>query len=131
MEARYTRYADDLLFSGGRGLERAIERFHIHVAAIALEEGFQVHARKTRIMRRSVRQQAAGVVINERPCIRRCDYDRLKAMLHNCVNHGPATQNRQGLRDFKSHLAGRLSYVEMLHPARGERLRAIYDRIIW
>ncbi|HEX3656370.1 MAG TPA: reverse transcriptase domain-containing protein [Pirellulales bacterium] len=131
MEAQYTRYADDLVFSGGQDFQRAIKRFHLHVAAIALEEGFRVHARKTRIMRRSVRQQAAGVVINSRPCIRRSDYDRLKATLHNCVHHGPATQNRQSVRDFKSHLAGRVSYVEMLHPARGKRLRAIFERIDW
>ncbi|HEY5312215.1 MAG TPA: reverse transcriptase family protein, partial [Pirellulales bacterium] len=131
MEAQYTRYADDLVFSGGQDFQRAIQRFHLYIGSIALEEGFRVHARKTRIMRRSVRQQAAGVVINARPCIRRGDYDRLKATLHNCVRHGPATQNRRSVRDFKSHLAGRVSYVAMLHPARGKRLRAIFDRIAW
>jgi len=131
MEAEYTRYADDLVFSGRQKLERAIKRFHIHVAAIALEEGFRVHARKTRIMRQSVRQQAAGVVINARPGIRRRDYDCLKATLHNCVRQGPETQNRRALRDFKGHLSGRVSYVEMLNPERGRRLRAILERIVW
>ena len=33
----------------------------VHVAAIASEEGFRIHPRKTRIMRQGVRQIAAGV----------------------------------------------------------------------
>lgn len=37
--AQYTRYADDLAFSGGEALERRIERFATHVAAVLIEEG--------------------------------------------------------------------------------------------
>src|SRR5581483_435849 len=49
-EAVYTRYADDLAFSGGEEFERQAQRFAVHVAAILLEEGFAAHHRKTRIM---------------------------------------------------------------------------------
>ena len=63
--AVYTRYADDLAFSGDEDFERCVERFSIHVAAILLEDGFSVHHRKTRIMRRGVRQYLAGLVANE------------------------------------------------------------------
>jgi hypothetical protein len=38
--AEYTRYADDLAYSGDAALEKRIERFSTHVAAILLEEGF-------------------------------------------------------------------------------------------
>ena len=58
--ATYTRYADDLAFSGGREFERRVERFSAHAAAVLLEEGFSVHHRKTRIMRQGVRQHLAG-----------------------------------------------------------------------
>src|SRR5262249_24103120 len=66
IDAHYTRYADDLAFSGGDELARAARRFHVHVAAIALEEGFAVHTRKTHIMRQGVRQNLAGIVVNQR-----------------------------------------------------------------
>src|SRR6185295_17291313 len=66
VQGSYTRYADDLVFSGGTDLERAAKRFQIHVTAIAMEEGFRVHPRKSRIMRSSVRQQIGGVVVNEK-----------------------------------------------------------------
>lgn len=129
--ARYTRYADDLAFSGGVDLDRRVERFSTHVAAILHEEGFAVHHRKTRIMRQGVRQHLAGVVVNRRLNVWRDDFDRLKATLTNCVRHGPASQNRDGHADFRAHLEGRVSYLESIHAERGKKLRAILERIAW
>src|ERR1035438_6996121 len=88
--AQYTRYADDLAFSGGEDFDRRVARFSAHVAAILNEEGFAVHHRKTRIMRQGVRQHLAGVVANQRLNVWRADFDRLKATLTNCVRHRPA-----------------------------------------
>jgi RNA-directed DNA polymerase len=129
--AGYTRYADDLAFSGDATLERSARRFQVHVCRIALEEGFEVNTRKSRFMRPAVRQQLAGVVLNARPNVRRGDYDRLKAILCNCVRHGPASQNRDGHADFRAHLAGRIAHVALLNPRRGERLRTLFGRINW
>ena len=130
-EASYTRYADDLVFSGGESFARSIGRFPTHVAAIALEEGFAVQHRKTRVMRQGVRQRAAGVVINQKINIARDDYDQLKAILYNCVRHGPDEQNRAGVADFRAHLAGRVAHVARLNPSRGERLMRLFERIVW
>ena len=52
--ATYTRYADDLAFSGGRTSSACVERFALRVAAVLMEEGFSVHHRKTRVMRQGV-----------------------------------------------------------------------------
>jgi RNA-directed DNA polymerase len=130
-EARYTRYADDLVFSGGESFARTIARFPTHVAAIALEEGFHVQHRKTRVMRQGVRQRAAGVVINQKINIARDDYDQLKAILCNCARHGPHSQNRAGVADFRAHLAGRVAHVTRLNPERGQRLMRLLERIVW
>jgi RNA-directed DNA polymerase len=129
--AEYTRYADDLAFSGGEEFERRVERFSTYVAAILDDEGFAVHHRKTRIMRQSVRQHLAGLVANQCINVRRSDFDLLKATLTNCVHFGPASQNRDVHPDFQSHLQGRVSFVEMIHPAKGQRLRSILERIDW
>lgn len=29
------------------------------------------------------------------------------------------------------HLLGRILFVAMLHPTRGQRLRALFERIVW
>lgn len=129
--AEYTRYADDLAFSGNEQFERGVERFAAHAAAVLLEEGFEVHHRKTRIMRRGVRQYLAGVVTNERINIVRADFDRLKATLTNCVKSGPASQNREDHPEFRSHLAGRIAFVQMVNPQKGMRLKKIFDQIDW
>jgi len=129
--AEYTRYADDLAFSGGEEFDRRVERFSTHVAAILLEEGFHVNHRKTRIMRQAARQHLAGLVANQRLNVRRVEFDRLKATLTNCVRLGPQNQNRQGHADFRAHLSGRVAFVEMIHPDKGRRLRALLNQVRW
>jgi RNA-directed DNA polymerase len=129
--AVYTRYADDLAFSGDDKFEHGVERFAVHAAAILLEEGFAVQHRKTRVMRKGVRQYLAGVVANQRLNIPRPDYDRLKAILTNCIRLGPESQNREAHPDFRAHLQGRISFVVMMNPKRGARLRSLFDQISW
>jgi hypothetical protein len=129
--AAYTRYADDLAFSGGEGLEGSTERLATHVAAILYEEGFSVHHRKTRIMRQSVRQHLAGLVANQNMNVRRSDFDRLKATLTNCIRLGPESQNRDAHPYFRLHLEGKIAFVESINPTKAKRLRDLFERIAW
>jgi hypothetical protein len=129
--ANYSRYADDLAFSGDAGFARHAKRFMVHVAATVAEEGFVVHHRKTRMMRDGVRQHLAGVVVNRRTNLRRSDYDRLKAILVNCRRHGALDQNRMLHPDFRAHLRGRVAFVAQLNPRRGQRLLDLFNGINW
>jgi RNA-directed DNA polymerase len=131
MGAVYTRYADDLAFSGDEIFERCVERFATQAASILLEEGLIVNHRKTRIMRQGVRQYLAGLVTNGHLNVVREDFDRLKAILTNCVRHGAESQNRDAHPFFKLHLAGRVGFVEMVNPSKGDRLRKIFNQIVW
>jgi hypothetical protein len=131
MDGQYTRYADDLAISGGELLRRSIANVSALITKIAVEEGFDVNHRKTRPMYRSDRQVLTGVVVNDRPNVPRQDFDRLKAILTNCVRQGPTSQNRSGVRDFQAHLAGRIAHVASLNSERGKRLHAIFRRIEW
>ncbi len=125
----YTRYADDLAFSSAAS--RSVESLMTVVSGIAQEEGFSVHHRKTRVMRRGVRQRLAGLVVNARPNVPRDEYDRLKAILTNCRRHGPESQNRAAHPNFRAHLLGRVAYVTHVNPARGARLQTICRLIDW
>jgi RNA-directed DNA polymerase len=129
--AVYTRYADDLAFSGDVAFERRVDRFSAHVGAILLEESFRANYRKTRVMRQGVRQRLAGLAVNAKPNIIRADYDRLKAILTNCARHGAASQNRERRDQFREHLRGRIAFVESVRPEKGRRLREIFARIEW
>lgn len=129
--ATYTRYADDLAFSGDSSLQRAWPEFRSLAAGIARDEDFTVNMRKVRAMGRSRRQLVAGVVLNDRLNVSRDDFDALKAMLHNCVEFGPESQNRERRNDFCAHLLGRVAWVTQLNPVRGAKLRRIFDQIEW
>lgn len=129
--AVYTRYADDLAFSGGSHLARRADAFVRGVKRIVEDEGHVLNDQKTRVCGSSVRQTVTGIVVNERVNANREEYDRLKAILHNCVRYGPTSQNRSGHHDFRAHLLGRVAWMEMLNPARGLKLRDIFHRIEW
>ena len=80
--ARYTRYADDLCFSGPERLGRDARVLQAWVEAIARAEGFALRADKTRKLPASGRQCVTGLVVNERPNLPRERYDLLRARLH-------------------------------------------------
>jgi RNA-directed DNA polymerase len=129
--ATYTRYADDLTFSGGHDLRRATRRLQKWVVRVVTEEGFTLNAAKTRVKSAADRQTVTGLVVNAKPNVRRLDFDRLKAILTNCVRHGPASQNRDKHPDFRSHLLGHVGFVAQVNTARGAKLRKLFDRIDW
>lgn len=127
----YSRYADDLAFSGDARFARGIDAFLRQVIDVVDDEGFLVNLRKTRIMRRGARQSLTGLVVNERPTIARSEIERLEAILYNCARTGPATQNRSGRTDYRAHLHGKVGYVKSIDPRRARRLEELFAAIPW
>jgi len=128
---RYTRYADDLAFSGGPGWRNGTSRILEVIEEIVRDEGFRLNPRKTGVMPRGGRQMLGGLVVNERPRVARGEVDLLRAILHNCRVHGPSSQNRAGVPAFEEHLLGRISWVAQHDPVRGARLLAEHRAIDW
>jgi RNA-directed DNA polymerase len=129
--ANYTRYADDLAFSGDATFAGGSDRFGRLVEGIVAEEGFALNSGKTRVMPRHARQRVTGVVVNAHCNLGRAEFDALKAILHNCARTGPAAQNRDAVPDFRRHLDGRVAWAEQINPARGGKLRRLFERIDW
>ena len=131
--AVYTRYADDLLFSGDDEFARSIDRFRIFAAAVVMQEGFAVNHHKTKVMTRSVRQHAVGLVLNQKLNVARSEFDQLKAILHQCTLRGPAIVNAVNKQhsDFRRHLRGRIEHIGQWNTARAEKLLRLFERIDW
>lgn len=108
----YTRYADDLTFSGD---EAEVKKLLGIVPKIAAEEGFEINAAKTRLMRQSGRQAVTGVIVNKDMGLSRKTRRKLRAALHH---------QRAGKSDPSkaASLAGKLGYLHMLNPAQAQRL---------
>jgi retron-type reverse transcriptase len=125
----YTRYADDLTFSGGPELNEKVGWLLAKVRHVAAEEGFAVNEPKTRVMRRSAAQTVTGVVVNDKPSVSRDELRRLRAILHRAKAEGLAAQNRDGRPDFRAWLVGKIAFVRMVRPDVGERLKAALDAL--
>ena len=114
---RYSRYADDLVFSGSPNRAAAPRLIEL-IRSIAREEGFRVNESKTVVMGKGHRQRVAGVVVNRTPNVDRVTYDRLRATLHNVAINGLEAENRTSHPRFAEHLAGRVSWAVSLNPNR-------------
>jgi RNA-directed DNA polymerase len=122
--ARYSRYADDLVFSGPASLSHRHRSLHAWVDAIVRSEGFALHPAKTRRMTAGMQQRITGVVVNERPNLPRRDYDLLRAELHRLAQ-APSVD-----ASLRAHLLGRLAWaLRFVVPSRAAKLRRLFDRI--
>lgn len=128
--ARYTRYADDLAFSGDEKFRKEMGRFIRRLSNIVSEEGYRPHRRKLWIMRSGGRQLVTGLVVNRQPGVPREEADRLRAILHNAKKSGSlASQNRANHNAFRDHLLGRIAWVARFQPGKGAKLRRMLDAI--
>jgi len=130
LEMSYTRYADDLAFSSEKRLRnQQIEGLKSLVNTIVTEEGWGLNTKKTNVMHTSQRQRLAGLVVNSKTNVARSEYDLLKAIIHRVSLNGLEAENRDDHPSFLSYLEGRVSFVQMGNPKRGEKLGKMLDKI--
>lgn len=122
----YTRYADDLTFSGD---PEALGTLLGAVRAIVEDEGFRLHPDKTHVMRRAGRQEVTGLVVNDRVGVPRRFLHRFRAVLHQVEVSGPEGRSFGASADVNASLLGFAAFVKMVDPARGDRLLAEARRV--
>ncbi len=124
----FTRYADDLTFSGNNA--KGIGRLMKSIRSILEQEGFAEHPTKTRVMRRANRQEVTGLTVNDRPTVSRKEIRRLRAILHNVAKHGLESQNREGHPNFAEYLRGKVEFICMVDPDQSARLRRALQKAL-
>ena len=128
LNLEYSRYADDLVFSGNQHRNwRFLEPL---IGSICLEQGFPLNHRKTRLSLSHQKQKVTGIVVNQKVNVDRKDYEQLKAILYNCVKQGIDSQNKGQHPDFKAHLKGRIDYVSSLNENKGSKLYDLFSLIV-
>lgn len=128
-QVNYTRYADDLTFSGD-DLD-AVLRILSVAKHIIKEEGFVINPKKTRLFRRSGRQSVTGLVVNEKVNTPREMRRLVRAILHNAQKNGLNSQNQAKRPDFRAYIQGLIGHIGQSDPARAavllRQLAAIPD----
>lgn len=80
----YTRYADDLTFSGSVNLVTAIQR---RIDVYLNYHGFEVNTQKTRLQKTYAAQWVTGIKVNDKPNVSRLYIRNLRATIHNLQNN--------------------------------------------
>ena len=110
----YTRYADDLSFSGND--PQQVGQLLGCVRSVLRAEGLQENPLKTRVMRSGSRQEVTGLTVNQGARVGRTERRQLRAILHNCARDGLQSQNRDGRDNYAAYLRGRVAFVCMVEP---------------
>ena len=132
----YTRYADDLTFSASNEeSQRNLYRLMRRVESIVAHEGLSVNAEKTRVLRRSRRQEVTGLVVNHKPAVDRQTLRRFRATLFQIERNGLEGKRWGQSGDLIASLQGFANFVLMVDRERGiefkRRVKAISDKHNW
>lgn len=90
-EVRYTRYCDDLTFSGEFDRQEVKNKVRGFLAAY----GFELNEEKTRIQKKHQRQTVTGIVVNEKPQVSRTYRKKLRAEIYYCGKYGVESHLRR------------------------------------
>jgi len=130
LELTYTRYADDLSFSGGPAVSEKVGYLMARVRHIAEGEGFAVNEKKSRVLRKNAQQTVTGIVVNEKVSLKRETLRKLRAILHDATKNGLDAANRDGRPNFRAWLHGMIAYVHMVRPDVGTKLLAQFTALV-
>jgi RNA-directed DNA polymerase len=121
----YTRYADDITFSGSGESQNKIGQALRQIKYAVEQEGFQLNESKTRIQRKPGRQEVTGLVVNnEKVSVSRDVLRRFRATLKHIERDGPAGKHWGPSPHVMSSIEGFANFVAMVDEEKGRALQA-------
>ncbi len=115
----YTRYADDLTFSGDESARKLAGKLLWRVKQIVMAEGFTPHPDKQHVMRSAQRQSVTGIVVNQKPSLERDTLRRFRATLFQVEKDGPAGKQWNGNTNVIDALEGYAQFIKMVDADKG------------
>lgn len=132
LQINYTRYADDITFSGSK--DKVNLQLLNFTSKIIKEEGFKLNGKKTRFSSKSCRQEVTGLIVNncsvhvDRRYIR-----KVRQELHYIKKFGIDKHilNAEILNSYYlDHLKGKIMFIWQVEKEQGEKLLKQYNEII-
>ena len=112
---RYTRYADDLTFSGSFNPHHLIN----HVSTWLYEEGFSLNPQKTRVARQHTRQEVTGIVVNSHMQVPKDDRKKIRQEVYFIKKYGldsHLSKLGETRQNYLYHLLGKINYAHYINP---------------
>lgn len=112
---RYTRYADDLSFSGNFDEKELLKK----VTDVMESLGFRINKSKTKLMTPNTRQTVTGIVVNEKLQVVFHKRNALRQALYYIKKFG-LNEHREykeiGQKNYLEHLLGKINFILQINP---------------
>lgn len=113
----YTRYCDDLTFSGDFDPGTVIRK----AGAFLEQMGFSLNEKKTHVFTRAARQEVTGIVVNDKLQVPGTYRRKLRQECYYCRKYGvkehmERTGKKEPVSQYVNCLLGRIQYVLQIHP---------------
>ena len=142
---KYTRYADDITFSGVKNVFAEDGKFCSSMRnIIEKEEGFVINPDKTRLSHRGMRQEVTGITVNNKINVSRKYVKQLRPLIHNWEVKGydeaqsifaeqyarTNTRNHKfkGRHHIENIIMGKLLYLKMVKGETDSVFKALNNR---
>lgn len=124
---RFTRYADDLTFSGDFNPHILIPQ----IGQLVYTEGFQINSQKTRVAYKNTRQEVTGIVVNSHLQISKSQRRTIRQQVYYINKYGLDShlsyigETRQ---NYLNHLLGQINFGLFVNP-KDEELKGYFEQI--
>lgn len=111
---RYTRYADDMTFSGNFDPDKVLD-----FLSNSLLPGLALNTEKTKVMRRNTRQIVTGVVVNDKLQVEKSKRKELRKNIYYIEKYGlisHLSHIKCTKANYLKHLLGLVNYVLFINP---------------
>ena len=117
---RYSRYADDISFSGSENIFKLQKPFYLELDRIISSHHFRINLNKVRLLPSSFRQVVTGLVVNEKINVSRAYIKDIRNLLYIWEKYGYEAayrsfyyknDQRSGIPNFVNYLRGKLNYL--------------------
>ena len=128
--ASYTRYADDITFSGAV----SIQKYESLIRAIILEEGYIINENKFRKRFSFQRQEVTGLIVNKKISVSESKIREIENAIYYCKKYGVIDHMKHiGCEKgfYREHIYGLEYFIKMINPSQGEQYLRELSEISW
>lgn len=120
-EIRYTRYCDDMTFSGNFDVREVKQKVRNYLLVL----GFELNLKKTKVLKPYHRQAVTGIVVNEKAQVSKTYRRNVRQAVYYCEKYGVQEHLQRigaqmwlqkGEERYLQHLMGKVNYILQVNP---------------
>jgi RNA-directed DNA polymerase len=130
----YSRYADDLTFSGKREDMLSLDL----IKKIIRQQGFTINAKKTKYLSCHKKQTVTGITVNNGIYVDKKLVNQINQELYYCLKYGYKNhldyKSKKGeiiKTNYKDWLLGKICFINSVEKERGEKYFSMFNQINW